>query len=124
MSIQQSPLVVPTEQTQKLQQLQYLQEQLKQQQQQQQQQSAPTTVIVYANSEPATTIHNNELMNIAFEKDPDDPIVVVIKDIVFNLILNIPGLRTKLSALLETPNLVQTEIDLISQLKNDVENIK
>ena len=52
-------------------------------------------------------------MNIAFEKDPDDPIVVVIKDIVFNLILNIPGLRTKLSALLETPNLVLDEINKI-----------
>lgn len=34
------------------------------------------------------------------------------------------GIFYKIPIILETPNLVQTEIDLISQLKNDVENIK
>jgi hypothetical protein len=132
MSHQQQPqIMIPIEQLQKMQQLQKLQqiqEQLKHQQQ-----TSATATIMYANSDSAvvsvpiidhvSAINNTELMNIAFEKDPDDPIVVVIKDIVFNLILNIPGLRTKLSALLETPNLVLDEINKIfSELKQKISN--
>jgi hypothetical protein len=127
---QQPQIMIPIEQLQKMQQLQklqHIQEQLKQQQQ-----TSASATIVYANNEAAavitvpdyvSSINNTELMNIAFEKDPDDPIVVVIKDIVFNLILNIPGLRTKLSALLETPNLVLDEINKIfNELKQKISN--
>lgn len=126
---QQPQIMIPIEQLQKMQQLQklqHIQEQLKQQQ------TSTSATIVYANNEAAavitvpdyvSAINNTELMNIAFEKDPDDPIVVVIKDIVFNLILNIPGLRTKLSTLLETPNLVLDEINKIfNELKQKISN--
>lgn len=130
---QQHQLIISQEQMQKIQQLkqlQQLQDQIKQQQQ-----PTATATIMYANNDssvvtvsvPVTdhvsNINNNELMNIAFERDPDDPIVVVIKDIVFNLILNIPGLRTKLTALLDTPNLVLDEINKIfNELKQKISN--
>jgi hypothetical protein len=126
---QQPQIMIPIEQLQKMQQLQKLQQM---QDQLKQQQTSASATIVYANNDAATvitvpdyvsSINNTELMNIAFEKDPDDPIVVVIKDIVFNLILNIPGLRTKLSALLETPNLVLDEINKIfNELKQKISN--
>jgi hypothetical protein len=130
---QQPQVIISQEQMQKIQQLkqlQQLQDQIKQQQQ-----PTATATIMYANNDssvvtvsvPVTdhvsNINNNELMNIAFERDPDDPIVVVIKDIVFNLILNIPGLRTKLTALLDTPNLVLDEINKIfNELKQKISN--
>ena len=132
---QQPQIMIPIEQLQKMQQLQKLQHIQEQLKLQQQQQPTATATIVYENNDSAVVtvsvpttdyvspINNNELMNIAFEKDPDDPIVVVIKDIVFNLILNIPGLRTKLSALLETPNLVLDEINKIfNELKQKISN--
>jgi hypothetical protein len=133
MSHQQQPqIMIPIEQLQKMQQLQKLQ-QIQEQLKHQQTTATATATIMYANSDSAvvsvpitehvSAINNTELMNIAFEKDPDDPIVVVIKDIVFSLILNIPGLRTKLSALLETPNLVLDEINKIfGELKQKISN--
>jgi len=131
MSHQQQPqIMIPIEQLQKMQQLQKLQQ--IQDQIKQQQQPTATATIMYANNDAAavitvpdhiSNINNTELMNIAFEKEPDDPIVVVIKDIIFNLILNIPGLRTKLSALLDTPNLVLDEINKIfNELKQKISN--
>ena len=128
---QQPQIMIPIEQLQKMQQLQKLQHIQEQLKLQQQHPPTATATIMYANNDSAVVtvpdyvspINNNELMNIAFEKDPDDPIVVVIKDIVFNLILNIPGLRTKLSTLLETPNLVLDEINKIfNELKQKISN--
>ena len=111
------------QQLQKLKELQHLQEQLLQRQQSIHQ--IPTADILYATNKPAPTltINTQELMTIAFEKEPNDPIVIVIKDIVFNLILNIPGLRTKLSMLLDVPDAVIDEINKIfNELKQKIPN--
>lgn len=44
---------------------------------------------------------------------PDNPIFIVVKDIVFNLIFSIPALRSKLNSLLDNPNLAVQEISTI-----------
>jgi len=44
---------------------------------------------------------------------PDNPIFIVVKDIVFNLIFSIPALRSKLNSLLDNPNLAIEQISLI-----------
>jgi hypothetical protein len=48
---------------------------------------------------------------------PDNPIFIVVKDIVFNLIFSIPALRSKLNSLLENPNLA---IQQISTIYNEI----
>jgi hypothetical protein len=48
---------------------------------------------------------------------PDNPIFIVVKDIVFNLIFSIPALRSKLNSLLDNPNLA---IQQISNIYNEI----
>ena len=48
---------------------------------------------------------------------PDNPIFIVVKDIVFNLIFSIPALRSKLNSLLDDPNLA---IQQISTIYNEI----
>lgn len=48
---------------------------------------------------------------------PDNPIFIVVKDIVFNLIFSIPALRSKLNSLLDNPNLA---IQQISTIYNEI----
>jgi hypothetical protein len=45
--------------------------------------------------------------------NPDNPIFIVVKDIVFNLIFSIPALRSKLNSLLDNPNLAVQQISTI-----------
>ena len=44
---------------------------------------------------------------------PENPIFIVVKDIVFNLIFSIPALRSKLNSLLDNPNLAIQQISVI-----------
>jgi len=48
-----------------------------------------------------------------------DPMFNVVKDIVFNLILNIPGLRAKLDDILKAPNMAINEI---SKIFNEIQS--
>lgn len=48
----------------------------------------------------------------------NDPMLLTIKDITFNLILQLPGLRSKLDELLSNPNMA---IDQISQVYKEIE---
>jgi hypothetical protein len=48
-----------------------------------------------------------------------DPMFSVVKDIVFNLILNMPGLRAKLDDILKAPNMAITEI---SKIFNEIQS--
>jgi hypothetical protein len=50
---------------------------------------------------------------------PMDPMFNVVKDIVFNLILNMPGLRAKLDDILKAPNMA---IDEISKIFGEIQS--
>jgi hypothetical protein len=50
---------------------------------------------------------------------PIDPIFNIVKDIVFNLILNMPGLRAKLDDILKAPNMA---IDEISKIFSEIQS--
>ena len=65
----------------------------------------------------------NEQLNIAPVKvampfQTIDPMLLTIKDITFNLILNLPGLRSKLDELLNQPNMA---IEQITQVYHEIE---
>ena len=48
-----------------------------------------------------------------------DPMFNIVKDIIFNLILNMPGLRAKLEDILKAPNMA---IDEISKIFNEIQS--
>lgn len=50
-----------------------------------------------------------------------DPILNIVKDIAFNMIINIPGLRAKLDCILKQPNLAIEEIaKVFSEVRNKI----
>ena len=65
-----------------------------------------------------TTLNNVTGQLVAVNPSQLDPLFSLVKDITFNLIMNIPGLRSKLDNLLVQPNLA---IEEISRIFSEVE---
>jgi hypothetical protein len=74
------------------------------------------------------TIPSNMIEKSKAEPEPvkqveqlSDPIFNIVKDIAFNMIINIPGLRAKLDSILKQPNLAIEEISKVfMEVKNKI----
>jgi hypothetical protein len=72
-----------------------------------------------SNEQIITPINQNlAILPIIAPSQINDPMLLTIKDITFNLILHLPGLRSKLDNLLNNPNMA---IEQISQVYKEIE---
>ena len=69
-------------------------------------------------NEQIITALNETILPTIISSQVNDPILLTIKDITFNLILQLPGLRSKLDEILNHPNMA---IEQISQVYKEIE---
>jgi hypothetical protein len=94
-----------------------------------------TTVLSETNIDQVSLSINNNNTTISVPLNnatiiPDNPIFIVVKDIIFSLIFSIPALRSKLTSLLDNSNLaLQQILTIYNELKskiseNDLDKLK
>ena len=85
-----------------------------------------TTVLSETNIDQVSLSINNNNTTISVPLNnvtivPDNPIFIVVKDIIFSLIFNIPALRSKLTSLLDNSNLaLQQILTIYNELKSKI----